>query len=146
MTACNATACNARPPEGHPFHGTGVACHLASDHIDFEPHAWDIGAAAERHEVLTHALAALRDRFPDRNIARLDAHLPHPLYAYDVDEHGRRADRPYRTYDTPAGPWILVTYVDGGEFAIWRTTGAIFAVGPDGAVGEEPFYEPKGDT
>jgi hypothetical protein len=34
------TACNLRPPEGHPFHGTLVACHLAAHHI--EPHSWEI--------------------------------------------------------------------------------------------------------
>jgi hypothetical protein len=34
------TACNERPPEGHPFHGTLVACHLAAGHR--EPHSWEI--------------------------------------------------------------------------------------------------------
>jgi hypothetical protein len=34
------TACNLRPPEGHPFHGTLVACHLAAGHR--EPHSWEI--------------------------------------------------------------------------------------------------------
>jgi hypothetical protein len=34
------TACNLRPSEGHPFHGTLVACHLAAGHR--EPHSWEI--------------------------------------------------------------------------------------------------------
>lgn len=34
------TACNLRPPEGHPFHGTLVACHLRAGHP--EPHSWEI--------------------------------------------------------------------------------------------------------
>ena len=36
------TACNARPPEDHPFHGSLVACHLAAGHD--EPHSWEIHA------------------------------------------------------------------------------------------------------
>ena len=47
------TACNARPPEGHPFHGTLVACHLAAEHVAADiPHSWDVAAAAERHAML----------------------------------------------------------------------------------------------
>ena len=34
------TACNMRPPEGHPWHGSLVACHLRAGHA--EPHSWDI--------------------------------------------------------------------------------------------------------
>jgi hypothetical protein len=34
------TACNAHPPEGHPFHGTLVACHFRAGHLG--PHAFDI--------------------------------------------------------------------------------------------------------
>ena len=34
------TACNERPPEGHPFHGTLVACHMPAGHR--EPHSWEI--------------------------------------------------------------------------------------------------------
>ena len=37
------TACNLRPPEGHPFHGSGVACHLPAGHKgDNVPHSWEI--------------------------------------------------------------------------------------------------------
>jgi hypothetical protein len=46
------TACNLRPPEGHPFHGTGVACHLPAGHKDAGvPHSWETipeGAQAYR--------------------------------------------------------------------------------------------------
>jgi hypothetical protein len=37
------TACNQRPPQGQPFHGTGVACHLRAGHR--APHAWEVWAA-----------------------------------------------------------------------------------------------------
>jgi hypothetical protein len=39
------TACNARPPAGHPWHGTLVACHFRAGHLG--RHAWDIRAAAD---------------------------------------------------------------------------------------------------
>jgi hypothetical protein len=35
-------ACNARPPRGHPFHGSGVACHFPTGHEG--GHAWEIGS------------------------------------------------------------------------------------------------------
>lgn len=37
------TACNQRPPEGHPFHGTLVACHMRAGHR--APHTWEVWAA-----------------------------------------------------------------------------------------------------
>lgn len=39
-----ARACNARPPDGHPLAGSGVACHRSVDHVDRgEPHSWEFG-------------------------------------------------------------------------------------------------------
>jgi len=191
-------ACNERPPEGHPMRDSGVACHLPQDHLDFgQPHSWDIDAAVARHEILTGALEKLRARFPDRTIDRFDVQLPHPIVAYDVDEHGERG-RPYRQWDLPAGPWLVVTFKDPElaerrasapepidnaslpagapmyyycrscghqtaemaedwweqpppsncdwcrqhdwpEYAIWKVTGAVYHVGADGAVGEDPI-------
>jgi hypothetical protein len=134
------TACNARPPEGNPMRDWGVACHLPSDHLDYgESHSWDIDAAVARHEIVSAALAALRERFPGRTIGRFDNGIPHPIVVYDVDEQGRRAERPYRTWDQRAGPWLVVTYADGEEFAIWKATGAVYRVGPGGAVDEDPI-------
>jgi hypothetical protein len=37
------TACNARPGSGHPFYGSGVACHLPAGHR--APHTWETWAA-----------------------------------------------------------------------------------------------------
>lgn len=77
--------------------------------------------------------------FPDRDLERVDAQLPHPIEVYDVDEHGQRAAKPYRQWDLPAGPWLLVKFADtGAEYAIWKPTGAIYEVDPGGAVGEDP--------
>ena len=196
------TACNARPPEGHPLHDWGVACHLSDDHVTLGyPHSWDIDAVAARHQILQTAVDALRERFPGRKVAQFDAQLPHPLLVYDVDpETGERADRPYRAWKTSAGPWLLVTFEDaeladrrasapehidnasliagspmyyycqacghlvvelpedwwrnppstlcdwcrdrdGPEYAIWKATGAVYRVGLDGVVSEDPIIE-----
>lgn len=133
------SACNARPPEGHPLRDWGVACHLPSEHLDYgEPHSWDIDAAVARHEIVSGALTALRDMFPERKIERFDNGLPHPIAAYDVDEQGQRAKHPYRVWDLRAGPWLVVRYTDGEEFAIWKVTGDVYRVGSDGAVDDEP--------
>lgn len=140
------TACNERPPEGHPLRDWHVACHLSDDHLVFgEPHSWDIDAVVARHEVLTRALTGLRERFPEREIERFDSQLPHPLAVYDVDPHtGERKPDPYRRWELPAGPWLVVRYTDGEEFAIWKQTGDVHRVGPDGAVEEDPII--KGNT
>lgn len=136
------TACNARPPDGHPLHDWGVACHLPDDHLRFEqPHSWDIDAAVARHDILTTSLDALRALYPERRIARFDSQLPYPIVAYDVDADGRRVGEPYRMWDLPAGPWLCATLDDGQEFAIWKTTGHVYRVGPDHAVEEDPIIE-----
>ena len=44
------------------------------------------------------------------------------------------------------GPWLLVDLVDGPrkrKFAIWKTTGAVYRVGWDGAVGDDPLWIPE---
>jgi hypothetical protein len=203
------TACNARPPAGHPFHRTGVACHLDADHVLVgAPHSWDIDAVAARHDILTRAIGELRRTFPGRKVEKFDVQLPHPIMVYDVDPHtGERAPHPYRSWDTIAGPWLLVTFEDAEladrrasapeqidnaslpagspmhyyycqscghlaadlpagvsahltwdwwrdpppvlcdwcrthespEFAIWKATGAVYRVGLDGVVDEEPI-------
>lgn len=43
-------ACNERPPAGHPWHGTLVACHLTGGHAG--PHAWEIGRVEVDQELL----------------------------------------------------------------------------------------------
>lgn len=139
------TACNARPPEGHPFYGTGVACHLPEGHLTIgadagEPHSWDVDAAIARHEKLVRGMDKLRGLFPERPIGRIDSQLTHPIAAYDVDpETGERKGEPYRIWDLPAGPWVLVTYADGEEFAIWKATGDVYRVDASGAVEEDPL-------
>jgi hypothetical protein len=85
---------------------------------------------------LDRLLAAM----PERDVESVDAQLPHPIYAYDVDEHGNRATEPYRAWDLPAGPWLLVTLDGGEEFAIWKTTGDVYRVGADHAVEDDPIF------
>ena len=137
------TACNARPPEGHPFHGSLVACHLDADHVHVgAPHSWDIDAAVARHAILSRAIGELQVLFPGREVAQFDVQLPHELLVYDIDPiTGERAERPYRSWELAGGPWLVVRYVDGEEFAIWKVTGDVYRVGPDGAVEEDPIIE-----
>jgi hypothetical protein len=46
-------------------------------------------------------------------------------------------------------PWVQVTawiHMEGErELALWRATGAVFAVGSDGAVEDDPFVPPAWD-
>lgn len=193
------TACNQRPPEGHPFHGTGVACYLSEDHLEIgEAHSWDIEAAAARADIVGRALAGLRAKYPDREVEQFDVQPQHPIAVYDVDEDGNRAAKPYRVWDQIAGPWLVVRFKDseleqrrasapeqidnatlhagspmfyychgcghqvaelpedwwrhpppvlcdwckahdGPEYAIWKRTGAVYRVGLDGAVDEDPI-------
>lgn len=116
-----------------------------------------------------HGLDQLLAAYPDRDVQSVDAQLPHPLAVYDVGwaceecdfrtedkqlalahsdqrKHSlarARSERPYRTWDLPAGPWLLVTFVDGEEFAIWKHTGDVYRVDAGGAVPETPIqFEP----
>ena len=86
-------------------------------------------------------LNALLAAMPEHDVWLVDFQLRHPIMVYDVDEHGQRAERPYRVWEQSAGPWLTVKFSDGGEFAIWKYTGDVYRVGPDGAVGEDPFIE-----
>lgn len=44
-------------------------------------------------------------------------------------------------------PWASVDAIPGPRFAIWLTTGAVYRVGEDGAVGEDPIIlAGKGDS
>lgn len=90
-----------------------------------------------------HGLDELLAKYPDRDVFSVDWTLTHSLRVYEVNEEGRRtSDRPYRQWDLPAGPWCLVTFLDDDgyeEFAIWKTTGAVYRVGDDGAVEGGPI-------
>lgn len=66
-----------------------------------------------------------------------------------LEDHGLLEDRTWKITQDPQSPWICVDAVpyhpiDDGRlpayrFAIWRRTGDLFALGPDGAVGDEPI-------
>lgn len=66
-----------------------------------------------------------------------------------LQDHGLLEERKWTISETPNSPWILVDaephapYVMPGprafRFAVWRATGALYVVGEDGAVGDEPI-------
>jgi hypothetical protein len=128
-------ACNKRPDPDHPAAAlTNVACHYGENHDG--PCAWDFEPSLARRGI--DALLAL---FPWREIQAIDSQPERPLLATDVttgevSELTRFA----------AGPWVLVTFVGGSEFAIWKRTGTVYYVGHDGAVDEDPFIELKDDN
>lgn len=128
------SACNKRPPEDHPMHSSGVACHMHDEHEG--PCAWSVERSHARR-----GIDALLAMFPHREIEKIDNQLPHPIEVYDVDEHGHRAVHPYRRWDLPAGPWTIVKFVGGAEFGVWKVTGAVFPIGIDGVVAEDPIIE-----
>jgi hypothetical protein len=103
--------------------------------------------------------------FPDRDLERVDAQLPHPIEVYDVvgwaceecdfrtedeaaalahsDERKHslareRAARPYRQWDLPAGPWLLVKFADGQEFGIWKHSGDVYRVDQGVVADDDP--------
>jgi hypothetical protein len=62
--------------------------------------------------------------------------------------------RPHPTTAEPSDPWLLVTLGQRSEgmsevyarheFAIWKNTGAVYIVGHDGAVADDPIIEGQG--
>jgi hypothetical protein len=64
------TACNERPPDGHPFAGTGVACHFAADHDG--PHAWSL-ERVELDQELLRTIEEITRMIAEHDLADLDA-------------------------------------------------------------------------
>jgi hypothetical protein len=64
------TACNARPPAGDPFAGSGVACHFPAGHDG--PHAWSI-EAAQRDQKLLRTIADVAAFIVDQDLADVPA-------------------------------------------------------------------------
>lgn len=63
-----------------------------------------------------------------------------------LEDHGLLEDRQWAIYGEPHSPWVRVDAephpiddVPAYHFAIWCRTGALYAVGPDGAVGDDPI-------
>lgn len=128
------TACNEQPPDGHPFYGTMVACHMAAGHEG--PHTWQMRPSLARRGV-----DRLLSVFSYREIASIDAQPERPILARDVESH----EVSELTRIAP-GPWVLVTFVGGDEYAIWKATGQIYRMIPgipmiDDDVG--PILEPE---
>lgn len=131
------SACNERPPEGHPFHGSFVACHLAREHVEVGiPHAWETAPWAR-------GVLMLIGLFPEREVMGIDWQLPERLEVWECDEDGERVgERPYRIWSAGVdGPWVLLRFTDGEQWAIWKATGSVYRVGPDGAVEEDALNE-----
>lgn len=127
------SACNERPPASHPFSALLVACHMTAGHEG--PHTWEAEPSPARRGV-DLLLSVMRNR----EIESIDSQPARPILVYDVSEDGARAAIPTHRYDTPPGPWVLVTFVGGDEYAIWKHSGDVYRVDPaSGAVDEDPI-------
>lgn len=122
-------ACNKRPERGHPMAGGGVACHYPERHDG--PCAWDPEPSLARK-----GLDALLRLFPGREVQAIDSQPERPLLA-EVIETGSIEELTVLA----GGPWVRVWFVGGAEFAIWKRTGAVYQVGHDGAVMDDPIIE-----
>jgi hypothetical protein len=126
------SACNVSPGPGHPFYGTGVACHMAAGHDG--AHTWETEPSKARR-----GLDKLLSTFASREVAFVasDAADQRFLIAAHAD------DRAGRSLPELPSPWLCVSLVGGDQFAIWKATGAVYRVGPDGAVEDDPILTVK---
>jgi hypothetical protein len=94
------------------------------------PHAWGTEASPAR-----------------RGIDRLLATLPHRELEFLAADAG---DLAFLQAAHPRGagefaaletPWVVIQFVGGDRYAIWKRTGAVYRIGPDGAVDEDPILE-----
>lgn len=60
---------------------------------------------------------------PGKPIARLDGQLPSAF--------------------TVGGSWIVLDFTGGPRCAIWKATGAVYELEPDGAAPDDPIYDPS---
>lgn len=64
--------------------------------------------------------------------------------AQALDQIGVAGD--VRLTVAPGSPWLSVDVLDFSQgvvrFALWRHTRAVYRLGPDGAVEDDPFYRP----
>jgi hypothetical protein len=122
------TACNQRPPAEHPFHASLVACHMPAGHEG--PHTWEGEPSLARR-----GLDKLLEAFWFREIESVDSQPGLPIVVRDIvtDEQSMS------WAPGPSGPWVIVTFVGADQFAIWKETGAVYRVGADGAVQDEPI-------
>lgn len=86
-------------------------------------------------------LDALLALYPHFDVIKVELQLPAVLYSETI---------PQRRWEQGiAGPWLLVTLGQPSEgeneayarweFAIWKRTGAVYRVGLDGAVPDDPI-------
>lgn len=111
----------------------------------------DAGAEEDCHmSLMRRGLDYLLSEFRDAELAQAvnqDADVrsvvgdavpePFPVFGYLLQAEPAQGPSP--------GPWTCVDLVVSGElrrFAIWNLTGAVYRVGEDGAVEDDPFLRP----
>lgn len=117
----------------------------------------DTGSTTEARVTRTHepslvraALDELLRRHPTLDVVSIDWQLPTGIELWSEGV-------PQRVWTGEmAGPWVLVALGQPSEafeqspawarwqFAIWKPTGALYRVGVDGAVPDDPLWTPRG--
>jgi hypothetical protein len=124
-------ACNQCPQIGRPFYNTLVACHLPAGHDG--PHTWE-GRPSLARQSLDWLLRAM----PARELERVDAQPGVRSVVLDIVSGEQSTPWPAGA----PGPWVLVDFVGGDRYAIWKATGAMYRVQSDGTVADDPIHEP----
>jgi len=107
-----------------------------------------VGIANFEPSLVRLALDELLRLYPMFDLASVDWQLPVPIVLYSEGV-------PARPWEGGiVGPWVLVklgqpsaTFDEAPawatwEFAIWKVTGALYRVGADGAVPDDPIWTP----
>lgn len=74
---------------------------------------------------------------PEMDLAKIDGQPERP--ATTTRDYSGAPLR--ETLHQPAGPWVCVDFEGGDQYAIWKHTGAVYRVGKDGAVEDDPVFD-----
>lgn len=84
--------------------------------------------------LIRQALDELLRRCPDEDVIDIDWQLTRQIYSTSI---------PQRIwYPEMEGPWVRILLGNTKEYVIWKHTGALYEVGDDGAVPDDPIWEP----
>jgi hypothetical protein len=102
--------------------------------------------------LVRRGLDYLLDAYPMFDLVSVNWQLPEPIVLYSEGVPARRWEGGI------VGPWVLVKLGQPSEtmrseplilpawatweFAIWKVTGAVYRVGADGAVPDDPIWQP----
>lgn len=87
--------------------------------------------------LIRQSLDELLCRFPDEDVISIDWQLQMEIHSITVPQHKWETDI--------EGPWVRILLGNTKEYVIWKQTGALYEVEDDGAVPDDPIWEPNGN-